>query len=281
MDKVLVTGGARGIGEHIVRQMCKLGYHVIIAARDEERAQRIIDEIYAGKGGALVEFSRCDLSSIQSTFEFIEKVKVENPDLKVLINNAGIWPNKLELNTEGIEMAFMVNHIAPMMLSLGLKNLLISNGPSRIVNVNAGLYLKGNFHPEKTPTGVDFHKIKTYANTKLCSVMFGLEFQQLIKDQRLTLNMIHPGVIKTDLGDFGGVLGFLLRQVKKLWKPVDKGAEIPVWLAIDPALEGVTGQYYNERKPLPYSDKALDVEARKKLWQISMAMIQSTVSLKY
>lgn len=280
MEKVIVTGGARGIGEHIVRQMCNLGYHVIVAARDEERALNIIEDIYVQQEGAVVEFCRCDLSSIQSTFEYIEKVKVEHPDLRLLINNAGIWPSKLELNVNGIETAFMVNHIAPMMLSLGLKNLLISNGPSRIVNVNAGLYLKGNFHPEKTPTGVDFHKIKTYANTKLCSVMFGLEFQQLIKEQPLTLNMVHPGVINTGLGDFGGLLGFLLRQVKRLWKPVDKGAEAPVWLATDPALDGATGQYYNERKLLPYSDKVLDMEARKKLWQISMAMIESTVSFK-
>ncbi|CAN0592149.1 unnamed protein product, partial [Laminaria digitata] len=192
--------------------------------RDEERTRRIIEDIYKQQSGAVVEFSRCDLSSIQSTFEFIENIKAKHPDVKILINNAGIWPNKLELNTDGIEMAFMINHLATMMLSLGLRNLLISNGPSRMVNVNAGLYLKGNFHPEKTPTGVDFHKIKTYANTKLCSVMFGLEFQQLIKEQPLTLNMVHPGVIKTDLGDFGGVLGFLLRQVKRLWKPEEEGA---------------------------------------------------------
>jgi NAD(P)-dependent dehydrogenase (short-subunit alcohol dehydrogenase family) len=187
------------------------------------------------------------------------------------VNNAGIWPTKLQMNADNLEMSFMVNHLAPFILSNRLLSTLKSNAPARIVNVNAGLYVNGKYDPDKTPYGKDFNRMKTYANTKLCNVLFTREFAQRIEGSGVTINALHPGVIRTSLGDFSGILGMLLRLVKRSWGSPEEGAKPPVWLATSPEVEGINGQYYDLQKPIDVNEIASDVELGKRLWEQSVA----------
>lgn len=128
-----------------------------------------------------------------------------------------------KLNEDGFEQSFMVNYIAPFILCTGLLDILKKNTPVRIINVNAGLYVKGNLDIDKTPKGDDFHRIKTYANSKLCNAMFTIDFAKQIEGTGISINAVHPGVINTDLGKFDGVIGLFLKGIKNFGRNLNMG----------------------------------------------------------
>jgi NAD(P)-dependent dehydrogenase (short-subunit alcohol dehydrogenase family) len=163
----------------------------------------------------------------------------------------------------------MVNHMAPFILSNLLLERLKENTPSRIVNVNAGLYVFGKLDLEKTPYGKDFSRLRTYMNTKLGNILFTCELAKRIEGSGVTVNALHPGVIRTNLGIAPGILGAVLSAAKLLFKPPEEGARAPVWLATAPELETVSGKYFDVKKETELTETAKDTELAEKLWNLS------------
>lgn len=269
----VVTGGTKGIGKEICCQLIEMGNAVLLIGRDEKSGYEVKKEIENRFPGSSIEYLKGDLGSLKSTREVIKGIKQHFSGIDLLINNAGIWPTKLSINEDGFEMGFMVNHLAPLMLSYGLLEELRRNSPSRIVNVNAGLYVKGKLKIDETPYGKDFHKLKTYANTKLCNTMATVELAEKLAKDGITVNALHPGVINTGLGDFGGIMGLMLRFVKRFWATPEKGAKSPVWVGTAPELAEVSGKYFNEMEEMELAENAKDKQLRKELWDMSLEFI--------
>src|SRR5207245_208743 len=97
----------------------------------------------------------------------------------------------------------------------------------------------------RTPTGDDFHPLHTYATTKLCNLLTVPLFAARWKAAGATINAVHPGVIRTGLGDLGGVAGWALRAVKLAWKSPTAGSRPVARLACDADVKGVSGRYFN------------------------------------
>jgi NAD(P)-dependent dehydrogenase (short-subunit alcohol dehydrogenase family) len=270
MKSIIVTGGNAGIGKAIATELARQEHHVIIISRDPDKGQAALEEIKSVSGTPTVDLAVGDLSSVRSTKELAAQILERFPRVSVLVNNAGLWPTKLEVNPDGLEMAFMVNHMAPFILGNMLLDLLKKNGPARIVNVNAGLYVNGKVNLEKTPYGKDFGKLMTYMNTKLCNIYFTQKFAGMIEGSGVTINALHPGVIRTGLGDRPGLLGGLYKFLKRGLDSPEKGAKAPVWLAVSPEVEGVNGAFYWEFTRKPYAKNARDAALREKLWNLSM-----------
>jgi len=273
MKKVLITGGNRGIGKAIAQQLLAENKEVVITARKEAAGQAVIEELKTITGNGNIHFIQGDLSSIQQCKDLVAKIVETHPDIKVLINNAGVWMTDKKLNADGLEMSFMVNYMAPLILSKGLTPILKKNKPARIVNVNAGLYVTGKLLFEKTPYGEDFNSMKTYANTKLCNTMFTIDYAKALEGSGVTMNAVHPGVINTGLGDSPKLMSKLVKVVKRFWKKPEYGAIAPVWLATSPELEGVNGNFYNEQKIMPYAKNALDESVRLSLQKTTEAIL--------
>jgi NAD(P)-dependent dehydrogenase (short-subunit alcohol dehydrogenase family) len=73
-----------------------------------------------------------------------------------------------------------------------------------VVQVSAGLYVKGRADLGRTPTGLDFHPVRTYADTKLCNLLLVPRFAERWRHAAVIINAVHPGVIRTGLGTAGG-----------------------------------------------------------------------------
>lgn len=268
----IVTGGNTGIGKAIALTLAKQNRHVVIISRNATKGEAALAEIRNVANNAPMELMIGDLGSIESTKRLAVNLLASYPDISILINNAGVWPIELHLNSDGLETAFMVNHLAPYILSKMLRDRLKQNSPARIVNVNAGLYVKGKLDLEKTPYGKDFGRIRTYMNTKLCNIFFTQRCSSFLEGSGVTINAVHPGVIRTNLGDTGGVLGWLLRQVKKTWGTPEEGARPPVWLATAPEVERINGKYFYLTTETPYARNAQNGELRDKLWVLSHSL---------
>jgi len=270
--QAIVTGGTRGIGKEICRQLLTQNFEVIFIGRDKATGAAVQEELQTSFPDSSVNYLYGDLGTIASCKKLATDIQGQADTIDLLINNAGIWPTELSTNSDGLEMAFMVNHLAPLILTKELLPNIQKAENSRIVNVNAGLYPKGKVSTEATPYGKDFHKIKTYCNTKLCNILATLEIADKLEGSGTTINALHPGVIKTGLGDFGGFMGLLLNFVKNFWKSPEQGAVAPVWLATAPELEGVNGKYYNEKKEEEITGQATEAGIRKDMWNKSLEL---------
>ncbi len=251
MRTAVVTGGNRGIGRAVVDSLAGKGYRVVALCRRP-----------VGIPGAEVVVG--DLSCARTVALAADALASACPSIDVLVHNAGVWPTRRVLNEDGLELAFAVNHLAPFQLNLALEKRL-----SRVVQVSAGLYVKGRVDPGRTPAGADFHRMRTYCDTKLANLLMLPLFARRWQDAGVTVNAVHPGVIRTRLGDPGGPLGLLLRAVKLTWAAPAAGAAPVVRLA---EVEGVTGTYFDVDAERPV---AHDAELAEALWHQAVELTGS------
>lgn len=276
-DKLcVVTGGNAGIGKAIVTALAQRQAQVVFVSRDARRGQEALAEILQEAPDGRVEMVVGDLGTIASTQRLAEALLAKLPAIHVLINNAGIWMTKRVLNEDGLELTFMVNHLAPFILTNHLLPRLQASAPARIVNVNAGLYVNGRLDLQRTPTGQDFSRIRTYADSKLANVLFTRELASRITGSGVTVNAVHPGVIRTNLGVSPGAMGFILGLVKRFWQPPAEGADAPVWLATAPEAAAANGRYFVLREETPVTSVAQDDDLARQLWTLSEELVAST-----
>lgn len=265
----VVTGGNRGIGYEIVKGLASQEADVVMVCRSRERGEAALAQLQAEVKQGTVTMMVGDLSTIAGVRQLAASLLDTLAKIDVLINNAGVWPTKKVLNKDGLEMSFMVNFLAPFMLSHLLMERLAAGAPARIVHVNAGLYVKGKVDLDKTPFGADFNRFRTYADSKLCGVLTLAQEAALFAPLGVTVNMVHPGVVNTNLGQMSGVMGWLLKWIKRRWMTPEQGAVSPVWLATAADVADKSGLYFNEKEVLPLDDVAKDEQLAHNLWQFA------------
>jgi NAD(P)-dependent dehydrogenase (short-subunit alcohol dehydrogenase family) len=233
MRTAVVTGGNRGIGRAVCESLVRKGFRVVAVVRNPAASAPPGAEVVHG-----------DLADRRTVAALATALAERCETIDVLVHNAGVWPTSLRHNEDGIEESFAVNHLAPFQLNLALESRL-----RRVVQVSAGLYVKGRVDPDRTPYGTDFHRMRTYCDTKRANLLLVPLFAARWQDAGVTIDAVHPGVIRTDLGDPGGVLGVVLRLVKRRWASPEAGAAPVVRLAE----ESGTGRYLNVdvEEPLP------------------------------
>ncbi len=269
----VVTGGNTGIGKAIALALASQRRHVVIVSRDPTRGSAAVADLRAQSGNPTVECVVGDLSSIHTTQQLADSLLDQFPDLTVLINNAGVWMTERVLTADGLELSFMVNHLTPFILSRRLLPRLQVNSPARIVNVSAGMYIRGRVDLQRTPYGLDFDRLRTYATTKLCQVLCMRVLAEHLPGTGVTVNAVHPGVIRTQLGDMPGVAGRLLSLIKRRWGTPEQGADAPVWLATAPEVVATSGQFFDRRTPVPFAKPAQDRDLARQLWRWSSGFI--------
>jgi NAD(P)-dependent dehydrogenase (short-subunit alcohol dehydrogenase family) len=212
MADLILTGASRGIGHALALALAeKPAARLILVARDRARLEALAADIER-KGGRAIAVPG-DLSSRAGARALGQRLTDTVAPGATLVHNAGLWPSKRELTSEGLETAFVVNHLAPLEMQ---QPLLESGRLRRIMVVSAGLIIKGRFDAARTPTGEDFSSIRTYCDTKLC---FALAMRDVAAAHpELDVVVLHPGVVRTELGARTGPIGWLLSLVKRGWE---------------------------------------------------------------
>ena len=172
----------------------------------------------------------------------------------------------------------MVNYMAMFILTQSLlQNLLRSSDP-RIVLVSADLYGKGEFDTNVTPYGKKFGRIRTYADSKLCGLLFMKKFIEELpieEKDKITVNAIHPGVYRTNLGITQSILGMVIRGVKILFPSAKNSFKGIINLALSSDKDKIgNGNYYYKSKIKEFNKKVEDRDNQEKLWKISKELTQ-------
>ncbi|MFF7656651.1 hypothetical protein ACFZCY_43750 [Streptomyces sp. NPDC007983] len=173
------------------------------------------------------------------------------------MSGSALWPGRRELNEDGFERAFFTNHLAPFLM-----NHLLEERLCRVVQVSAGLYIRGKIDPDRTPTGEDFHTMRTYCDTKLANLLMVPLFAERWKGAGKTIDAVHPGVLRTGLGEHGRVTGLVVNVAKRFWKSADEAAPAIVDLVTSKG----TGRYFNKAKEEPLRGPARDTALAHRLW---------------
>ena len=272
---VVVTGANRGLGREITRNLARFGARVIMACRDKDHALQVRREIEAERVSGSLEVRELDLAHTQSIRRFVENLKTNHPRIDVLINNAGISLKHPERTPAGLEMTFAVNVLGPQLLTGLLADSLKAASPSRVIFVASTF--AGNMDIDDLQFNRRrFNGTKAYQQSKQANRMLTREWSRRFIDDQIWFNSMNPGLM-TDTDLFRqsppGEKRFMRLLGKIMGRTIPQGADTALWLACDPAREGKTGGFYQERKKIRC--KFEDPAAEGILWQKCEEIIQN------
>lgn len=264
---VIITGATSGIGKETALSLAGMKARLILPVRNIEKGELVKKEIIEKTGNQDVHIMNCDLASFDSICQFASEFKNRFKVLNVLINNAGVWEVRRKETNDGIEMNFGVNHLAPFLLTGLLLEELHAGAPSRIVNVSSNAHMYGKINFADIEGKKNFSSILAYGRSKLANILFTRFLADMVIEDGISVNCLHPGVVATNLfNQFHPVL----RTVAGLFM-IDsrKGSETIVYLATSPEVEEVTGKYFQKKRITKPAPAALDDRAAAKLWELS------------
>jgi NAD(P)-dependent dehydrogenase (short-subunit alcohol dehydrogenase family) len=261
---ILITGATDGLGKGIALELARRRATVLVHGRDEARADKIAEDVLAaGATGARVYVA--DLASLEDVRKLAAAVREAEPRLDVLVNNAGIGttvPTKERATSkDGHELRFAVNYLAHYLLTRELLPLLKSSAPSRIVNVSSLGQAAIDFDDVMLTRSYD--GVQAYCQSKLAQILDTMTLAAELAGTKVTVTALHPATYMAT------------KIVPRPITTVEEGVEATVRLIADPALEGVTGKFWNGKQEATALDQAYDADARKKLAALSDRLVRA------
>ncbi|KAL5516017.1 hypothetical protein EMCRGX_G001273 [Ephydatia muelleri] len=276
----IITGANSGIGKETAIDLAKRNARVIVACRSKERGQKAVADIRERSGNTNVYFRPLDLASFSSVHQFASGVLSEEPKIDILINNAAVFLVPYSKTVDGVETHFSVNYLGHFLLTNLLLDRLREAPSARIINVAADIpplvgTLTGGIDFNDINSERSYNRIKAYTQSKYAVLLYSAHLAQQLKDSRVTVSTVHPGVVRNE---FGRNTSYFVGYVQILFYPLMllllkspwQGAQTSIYCAAAEELEGVTGQHYVDcRAREPMIPRSLDASATRRLIQIS------------
>ncbi len=228
----LVSGANRGIGFEICRQLGGKGLRVLLTSRDRDKGEEALAKLQAEKLDVI--FHPLDVDSDASVNQLREFVLGEVGRVDVLVNNAGILVEKrsasvLKQPLDVFRQNLETNFFGALRMSQAIVPIMRRNHYGRIVNLSSGLG-QLNDMADGTPA---YRASKVALNSLTRMIAAATEGQDIL------VNSMCPGWVRTEMGG------------PEASRPVEKGAETAVWLAMLPH-GGPTGGFFRDKKPIPW-----------------------------
>ncbi len=262
---ILITGSTDGIGKQTAFELAKLEHRIIIHGRNKEKCIRAIDEIKSKIDNANLDYVVADFSSTDEIKKMSDELHSKYSCIDVLINNAGVYLKKRMTNEEGIELTFMINHLAHFYLTYLLFDLLKKSNDARIINVSSIAHENADFEDDDFMLEKNYSGYKAYANSKLFNLLFTYALERRLDGKNISTFALHPGVISTKL---------LYEGFRITGSPLSVGAETPVYLATENDIKDHNGKYFIKKKPVRSSRLSYDEALQEKLWEYSIKLLK-------
>lgn len=268
----LITGASSGLGLQTAVGLAHAGADLILVCRDPQRGKQARKCIARQAPRANIDLQLADFERLESIRTLSEKVLNDHPVIHVLINNAGTFQKALRRTADGFEATWQVNHLAPFLLTNLLLGRLITSAPARVVTVASAMHRDARIDFDSLDAHRGYSMLNAYSRSKLATILFTFELARRLEGRGVTSNCLHPGMVATGIGDTGGVAGLAWRLMKPFMLTPAEGAETALYLASSPAVAGITGTYFVEKRAAQPDPIALDRALQARLWDVSARM---------
>lgn len=236
MKSALVTGATGAIGFGIAKLIAENHqYKLTIVSRNVAKAINTVESLQRETGNKNIDYVIADLSRKHHIKKIAEKWK---GPLHVLVNDAGITPRKREESPEGIELQWATNVLGYYWMIKYFIPHLERESPTRIINVAS--YWAGDMNINDIEFKKRYyHNDTAYRQSKQADRMLAVAYAEILKPKGITVNACHPGDVRSTLASTLGYGGH---------ESAEQGAATPVWLAVSPEVEGITGKYFEHKQ---------------------------------
>lgn len=234
----VVTGGNRGIGLEICRQLARNEIMVILTGRNKEAGQKAAHDLQKEELPAV--FHQLDVDHPASIEQLADFVRKEYGRCDILVNNAGIFPDTTDASggefpsvfkakSETITRAMVTNVYGPLHLCQAFVPVMRKNGYGRIVNMSSGMGQLTDMNG-----GYPGYRLSKTALNALTRIL-----ADELKGENILVNTMCPGWVRTRMGG------------KNATRSVEEGADTAVFLATLPD-DGPSGKFFRDRKEIPW-----------------------------
>ncbi len=273
---VVITGATSGIGYETARLYASHGADLMLINRNKEKSERLkaeLEQDFSCKCSFFVaDFTR--LQDIHATSELLAGLDRE---IAVLIHNAGVYNTKKRFTGDDIEEVFQVNYLASFIITYRLQAKLKQQSACRILYINseghrfalAGLQLDDLKWKRQHYTG-----LKSYGSAKTAQLLSLFPFSQVFEGTNVTINAMHPGDVKTNMGENNGRLYkfFKHRMINPSSRSPRLSAQAIYYLGVSDEVREITGKFFNFTTPEIPAPHALDEPVAQNLWRVSIEM---------
>jgi len=265
---VVITGGTSGIGQVSAEKLAAMGARIVLVARSKSRGEATLAKLQelAPKESHSVHYG--DVSRLNDLNRLAAEIRSAEPRIDVLINNAGAAFGERQVTEDGLELTFATNHMSYFVLTHGLQDGLLAAGAARVINTSSHAHYRAKIDFDDLQMQNNFGGFKAYGCSKLCNILYTRALMRRLEGTGITANSLHPGFVKTRIGEEGKGLGAaVFRFMKHFAITPEKGAETIVYLASSGDVAKTTGLYFYKCKPVEPSKLAQDDAAAERLWQ--------------
>jgi retinol dehydrogenase-13 len=270
----IVSGSTSGVGLAAVRRLARGGAHIVMLCRNHEKAEGVRRELQA-QYAVPVDIVLADFSNLESVRTAAGTLLAAYPRIHVLINSVGLLSTGRFLTPAGFELVFCVNHLGPFLLTYLLLDRMRQSAPARIIQVNSEGHRFGGLDLDDLDWKRRRYKgLKGYGASKVAQLLTVWEFADRLKGSGVTINAMHPGDVRTNIGNNNGPLyrWWLHNVTWHLLKDAAISGEALYYLAAAPELTEVSGRFFHltiDEKPAAH---ALNREVGRRVWDLSLRM---------
>jgi NAD(P)-dependent dehydrogenase (short-subunit alcohol dehydrogenase family) len=198
--------------------------------------------------------------------------------LDILINNAGVYLTRRSETVDGLESTFATNYLGPFLLANLLLELLKKSAPSRIVNVTSDAHNGARINFDDLQGEKRFSGWQAYGQSKLAMILFTHELAKRLNGTGVTVNGVHPGVVRTNFAkNNGGLVAFGFRLIGVFFITPETAAKRVLYVATSPDLTNVTGKYFTKMHEAESSRESYDEGSADRLWKISEELTKLSI----
>ncbi len=229
---ILITGSTDGIGKLAAIGLAKEGHDVCIHGRNSEKVSRTADEIKSLTGAVAKRFV-ADLSRVPDMVFFCEQVMKSLDKVDVLVNNAGVYKSAQEVSEAGLDLRFVVNYLAPVVITERLLPLLQGSERPLVINLSSASQAPVSIQALSGETSIPFKE--AYMQSKLALTIWCFHLSKKYPD--LSVVALNPGS-RLDTRMVQEAYGYH-------WSPAEKGADIIKEIALTANPQKYDGKYFD------------------------------------
>jgi NAD(P)-dependent dehydrogenase (short-subunit alcohol dehydrogenase family) len=275
----VVTGATSGLGREIARRLALAQYAVVVVGRGDERAAGVAKSIALETGNANVEsLGVADLAVVGEMQRVARTLLERYPRIQLLVNNAGGMFVRRETTSDGLERTFALNVLAPYRLTEILADRLKASAPARVVNMASAAHYRQRVDFDDLLMTGKYRGYRAYGRSKLELILLTRELARRYAGSGVTVNAVHPGFVSSGFAqNNGGVAAFVVKLMAVLFgRSIRRGAETPVFVATDPTVANVTGEYFSNLHRSAGDSSSRDMAAAARLAAACDALVAGT-----